>query len=151
MAEMDKAEKQRRKRAKDALADIASLFTAKAATEKESISSYGMEKIGPGKAVRWPNGETYILGNGKITKYDVEDGKPHHFMVAIACGKEMNIDDCMYTILEMWEDINPETGEAGVAMCENYDITIAEELLGLSSENENTYTVTGTNPVELQE
>ena len=102
-----------------------------------------MEKIGPGRLVKLADGEQYILGNKVVTREPepgTEDG-PHHFCIAIACGTsdlisqgkidKTNKDDICYTILEWWEEQNPNTGEPEVMMCENVDdITILEELFG---------------------
>ena len=100
-----------------------------------------MEKIGPGQVVKLENGEQYLIGATEVTRYDEEDGEEHHFCVAIACGTselisqgkidKTNEDDIYYTIVEWWEEQNPDTGEPTMVMRKNEDdITIYEELFG---------------------
>ena len=97
-----------------------------------------MEEIGPGKLVRLKGGEQYIIGARKVTRQP-ESGTedvPHHFYIAIACGtsdlegdlNKINKKDIQYTIVEMWEEQNPDTGEPEVMMRENTsdDAVLAE-------------------------
>jgi hypothetical protein len=100
-----------------------------------------MEKIGADQLVKLADGKQYLIGATEVTRYDEEDGEEHHFCVAIACGTsdlisqgkidKTNKEDVYYTILEYWEEQNPDTGEPNAVMRVNEDdITIYEELFG---------------------
>ena len=135
-AEVAVKEKREAQEFTEKLRELAEQRNAEAAVKKKPT----MEKIRPGNLVRLEDGEQYIIGAAEVTRYDEGDGKPHHFCLAIACGTpdleggidEINKEDIEYTILEYWEEQNPNTGEPVVIMRENTtEDAIVEELFGL--------------------
>ena len=106
------------------------------AAENKPISS--IKKIVPGKLVKLENGELYVIGEKRVTRpaKSAREG-PRHFCTAIAVGTsyfggEIIEEDVQCTIVEMWEEHNPDTGKTIVKMCENSgDLAVVEELLAL--------------------